>query len=50
MLSDTPLESHVLLSLLYDVPLYVVTADLKMWKVSQGTMKVVREQPGEGRK
>ncbi len=50
VLSDTPLESHVLLSLLYDVPLYVVTADLKMWKVSQGTMKVVREQPGEDRK
>lgn len=50
VLSDTPLESHVLLSLLYDVPLYVVTADLKMWKVSKGKMSVVREKPGEDRK
>lgn len=49
VLSDTPLESHVLLSLLYDLPLYVVTADLKMWKVSKGKMSVVREQPGGDR-
>lgn len=46
-LGNTPFESHVLMSLLYDVPLFVVTADLKMWKVAGGAMSVFREQPGE---
>lgn len=49
-LGNTPLESHVLMSLLYDVPLFVVTADLKMWKVAGGAMTVFREQPGDAAK
>jgi hypothetical protein len=46
-LSDTPLEIHVYLSLRHKIPLYVVTRDLKMWKVEAGHMKIVREKPGE---
>lgn len=46
LLATTPLESQVLLSLLYDLPLFVVTSDLKMWEVAQGKMRVVRDQPG----
>ncbi len=49
-LSKTPLESHVLMSLLYDVPLFVVTSDLKMWKVANGKMAVVRNELGEAAK
>ena len=45
-LSNTPLEIHVYLSLLYKIPLYVVTRDLKMWKVENGTMHVIHNQPG----
>ena len=45
-LSNTPLEIHVYLSLVYKIPLYVVTRDLKMWKVENGTMRVIRNQPG----
>lgn len=47
LLSDTPLETHVYLSLRYRVPLYVVTRDLKMWEVRDGHMRVIRERPGE---
>ncbi|MSR13659.1 MAG: hypothetical protein EXR86_03670 [Gammaproteobacteria bacterium] len=46
-LSDIPLETHVYLSLLHKVSLYVVTRDLKMWKIEAGKMRVVREKPGE---
>ena len=46
-LSDTPLETHVYLSLRHRVPLYVVTRDLKMWEVRDGHMRVIRERPGE---
>jgi hypothetical protein len=45
-LSDTPLEIHVYLSLSYKMPLYVVTRDLKMWKVEKGTMRVIHDKPG----
>lgn len=45
-LSDIPLETHVYLSLLYKIPLYVVTRDLKMWKIEAGKMRIVREKPG----
>ena len=45
-LSDTPLETHVLLSLKEKVPLFVVTRDLKMWKVENGKMIVIRDKPG----
>lgn len=45
-LAATPLETHVFLSLTYDLPLYVVGSDLRMWKVAKGQMKVVREKPG----
>jgi hypothetical protein len=38
------------MSLLYDVPLFVVTSDLKMWKVANGKMTVVRNEPGEAAK
>jgi hypothetical protein len=44
--SDRPLEIHVYLSLLYRIPLYVVTRDLRMWRVADGHMRVVREHPG----
>ena len=45
-LSDTPLETHVLLSLKEKLPLFVVTRDLKMWKVENGKMTVIRNEPG----
>ena len=47
-LADRPLETHVLMSLMHGIPLFVMTADSKMWKVQNGKMKVVRNQPGEG--
>ncbi|MGH8597350.1 MAG: hypothetical protein ACREXT_11895, partial [Gammaproteobacteria bacterium] len=46
-LSDIPLETHVYLSLLHKVALYVVTRDLKMWKVENGAMHVLYDKPGE---
>ena len=46
LLAATPLESHVLLSLLYGLPLFVVTSDLKMWEVAKGKMSVLHHQPG----
>ena len=46
-LAEVPLETHALMSLLYEVPLFVMTADQKMWKVQDGKMKVVRRKPGE---
>lgn len=46
-LSNTPLESHVFLSLTQDLPLFVVGNDLRMWRVEAGRMRVVREGPGE---
>ena len=46
-LANAPLETHALMSLLYEVPLFVMTADQKMWKVQDGKMKVVRRKPGE---
>lgn len=46
-LSNTPLESHVFLSLSQDLPLFVVGNDLRMWRVEAGRMQVVREGPGE---
>ena len=45
-LSDTPLETHVFLSLTHDLPLFIVGTDLKMWRVEHGRMKVVRDRPG----
>ena len=45
-LSTMPLETHVFLSLTYDLPLFVVGTDLKMWRVEKGHMTVVREKPG----
>lgn len=45
-LAATPLETHVYLSLMHALPLYVVGSDLKMWKVDAGRMQVVREKPG----
>ena len=49
-LADVPLETHALMSLLYDVPLFVVTADQTMWKVQQGKMTKVKGKPGEAAK
>lgn len=46
-LADVPLETHALMSLLYEVPLFVVTADQAMWKVQQGRMTKVRRKAGE---
>lgn len=46
LLDDTPNEIHVYLSLRYRVPLYIVTRDLRLWKVAEGRMQVVRESPG----
>ncbi len=46
-LSDTPLETHVYLSLHYHVPLFVVTRDLKMWEIRNGHMRIIRKKPGE---
>ena len=46
-LADVPLETHALMSLLYDVPLFVVTADQAMWKVQQGKMNKVKSKAGE---
>ena len=48
-LSNTPLETHVFLSLTQDLPLFVVGNDLRMWRVEAGRMQVVREGPGENR-
>lgn len=48
-LSNTPLETHVFLSLTQDLPLFVVGNDLRMWRVEDGHMRVVREGPGDGR-
>jgi len=45
-LADTPLETHVFLSLTHDIPLFIVGNDLKMWRVEKGRMTVVREKPG----
>ena len=49
-LADVPLETHALMSLLYDVPLFVMTADKAMWKVQQGKMTKVKGKPGEAAK
>jgi len=38
LLSDLPLETHVYLSLLHKVPLYVSTRDHRIWKVEGGTI------------
>lgn len=43
-LADVPLETHALMSLLYDVPLFVLTADQTMWKVQDGKMGKVRSR------
>ena len=48
-LSNTPLETHVFLSLTQDLPLFVIGNDLRMWRVEGGHMKVVREGPGDGK-
>jgi hypothetical protein len=48
-LSNTPLETHVFLSLTQDLPLFVVGNDLRMWRVEAGRMQVVREGPGGNR-
>ena len=45
-LADIPLETHALMSLLYDVPLFVLTADQTMWKVQDGKMSKVRSKSG----
>lgn len=45
-LATTPLETHVYLSLMYALPLYVVGTDLKMWQVDAGHMQVLRDKPG----
>jgi len=36
LLSDTPVETHVYLSILHQMPLFVSTPDLVVWKVEDG--------------
>lgn len=38
LVSDTPLETHVFLSLLHHVPFYVGTPDRQTWQVSKGVI------------
>jgi hypothetical protein len=51
-LADRPLESHVFLSLVQDLPLFVVGRDLRLWRVDGNGVVLERERPGEqpGRK
>jgi hypothetical protein len=46
-LSDLPLESHVFLSLVNDLPLFVVGRDLRLWHVDADGLHLERAQPGE---
>lgn len=46
-LSDLPLESHVFLSLIHDLPLFVVGRDLRLWRVDAAGLHLERERPGE---
>ncbi len=46
-LSNLPLESHVFLSLIHDLPLFVVGRDLRLWRVDATGLHLERERPGE---
>jgi hypothetical protein len=39
IVSDTPLETHVFLSLLEGLPFFVVTPDSHMWSVERGSIR-----------
>jgi len=41
-LSDTPIETHVMLSLFLRAPVYVITSDRRTWVVQSGYMWTVR--------
>lgn len=43
LVSPTPIETHVYLSLVHQTPLYVGTADRSIWKVEGGKISKVRE-------
>ncbi len=42
LISDMPLETHVYLSLLHRMTLYVGTSDQHVWKVQNGKMEIVK--------
>lgn len=42
VLDKTPTEIHVFLNLLYGKPLYVVTADRRLWYIEGGKIRIVR--------
>lgn len=41
-ISDTPLETHVFLSLRHKLPFFVKTRDAHVWKVESGKMEIVK--------
>jgi hypothetical protein len=46
IVSETPIETHVFLSLLHRTPLYVGVPDRSVWLVQEGQMRKLK--PGEG--
>ena len=42
VVSATPVETHVYLSLLHGMPLYVVTSEHEFWKVKDGRISKMK--------
>lgn len=47
LVSPTPVESHVFVSLLHHLPLYIGTRDRTVWKVEGGKIEKVDAPPGK---
>lgn len=45
LVSNTPLETHVYLSLLHEMPLFVGTADKTFWQIQNGTITKTKGGP-----
>lgn len=47
IVSDTPVEAHVYVSLLHKIPLCVTTSDSRIWRVGDGKITQMNEKKPE---